>query len=193
MAERQIIPPGSGEPARLALLGYSLLAIALCGLLAQLGILLLHPKGKVLCGDEMAFLANTRLLQQHGLTREFLINMKGQAFGPLLNIVHYCASPLTGLKAPQVRIFHLALMVVFLLLIYTLLRKRRPDNAFSSALAFSAIPMLWNQSGGVWSHLPTMIAALVAIILLFGALDRAERNLAAGLLFALGEIGRAHV
>ena len=59
------------------------------------------------------------------------------------------------------------MMVVFLLVLnFAIVRLRRLKEALPLPLSFAAIPMLWHQADGVWSHLPTMIAALTGIVLL---------------------------
>src|SRR5258708_24372031 len=161
-----------------------LLLIVAAGLVVQLLLLCFHRNATVLCDDESAFLANTRLLMQHGLTHAFFVNMKGQGFGPLLNIIHFCAAPVTNLAAPQVRVLHLILTVIFFVTMFVPLRRSLPEVAGPFALSFAAIPMLWHQSGGVWSHIPTIIAALAAMHLLLLALTRLNTSCRAAMVMA---------
>ncbi len=87
-------------------IAYWFALIVFVGLIIQLAILMSSTNKHVLSTDELSFINNTRLLMTVGYGKEFLVNLKGQAFGPLLNIVHYGTSPFTNLQSPQAGLFH---------------------------------------------------------------------------------------
>lgn len=177
---------------------FLLALVLIAGLAIQSALLIMKPQGRLLTGDELSFINNTRLLMKVGYSKDFLINLKGQAFGPLLNFVHYIASPWTSLQAPQVRILHLALTAILFLCLALLIKQRRPDSNFALALTFAGIPMLWQASGGVWSMVPAMITATLGIALLLSGLNNSNsallgpifRGLIGGGCFGLSILGR---
>jgi dolichyl-phosphate-mannose--protein O-mannosyl transferase len=114
--------------------------------------------------DELYYLNNVILLQEYGLTKEFLIIYKGPA-GPTFAIIHYLANPLTHLSAPWVRLISVLLLGATLVLIFLCFKKLGQSKINSIALAFStmAIPTIYTISGMALTEIPAIFFLTIAI------------------------------
>jgi hypothetical protein len=114
--------------------------------------------------DELYYLNNVILLQEYGLTKEFLVNYKGPA-GPTFAIIHYLANSLTHLSAPWVRLISVLFLGTTLLLIFLCFKKLGKSKINSIAFAFStmAIPTIYTISGMALTEIPAIFFFTIAL------------------------------
>ena len=146
----------------------------LTGILGFVFILILtffHQQPPVF--DEIPFVKNLHLFQTQGLSRQFLINVKDQAPGPLYEFVHYTFSPLTNFTTPGIRlvnVFLLGLTILLMAKIISMLRNISFSEALVFAVALVAVPMVWQVTGLALTEMPTMFFSMLSIWLLLLAM-----------------------
>lgn len=167
--------------------GNILLFIALSGYLALLLITFYHRQPPLF--DEPLFINNIPLFEQHGLSREFLVNLDNQAPGPLYQFVHYYLKPVTHLETPGIRLVNVVLLgLMICLLAAIIMRMHRGGGmrkAWTIALGTISIPVAWQVAGMALTEVPPMFFATLSIWLLMYALDRGQRSLAQLFLFTI--------
>ncbi len=152
--------------------------------------------------DEPYFLENVRLFEQHGLTRQFLVNMQDQAPGPLYEFVHILMKPLTGLQTPGVRLVNVGLLGLTILLlarIFQVLKGIHFYEALLWAMSLIAVPMVWQVAGMALTEMPTIFFSMIAVLFLVKTLRLEERSavkssitaLFGGLALGLAILGRS--
>ena len=95
--------------------------------------------------DEVLFIPNVYLFEQHGLSAAFLRNMNEQAPGPLYQFVHYPLKPLTHMTTPGIRlvnVFLLGLLILLLAKLFTVIKQVSFNKALVFALTIVAVPMV---------------------------------------------------
>lgn len=114
--------------------------------------------------DEVPYLSNIPLLHHYGLSREFLLELKGSA-GPLYTLVHFLFEPLTNLQAPGIRLvnifFLLAMMVVLAILL-----KDLGWTHWSHTFFTLAIPKIYVLTGLALTEMPAMFCYSASLLLL---------------------------
>jgi hypothetical protein len=149
--------------------------------------------------DEYVYLESVPELHRLGLTAEWLNGIPGAA-GPLYALVHAVLEPLTGLRAPAIRLATVGMTLLTIAALGAAMRARRIPHAYPKALGLLAFPMLYGTIGTAMTEMPAALFFCVSQALLFAAVDRAERGARgsvalgalAGLACALAVAGRQH-
>lgn len=119
--------------------------------------------------DEVVFIPNIYLFEQHGLSAEFLRNINEQAPGPLYQFVHYPLKPFTNWTTPGIRLVNVFLLGLLILLLARILVDLKQES-FKKALVFAislvAVPMVWQVSGLALTEMPTMFFAVLSALVL---------------------------
>jgi len=163
-------------------------------------ITLLHKQPPLF--DEPLFIPNVYLLEQHGLSRTFLLNIDNQAPGPLYQFVHYALKPLTHLQTPGIRLVNTVMLLLIILLLSAIIRKmqrRLKRNTWLPALHIMAVPMVWQVAGMALTEIPPMLFATLSVWLLQNALERTTKrwwrgwtlSILAGFSLGLAILGRS--
>lgn len=145
--------------------------------------------------DEEWYLRNIPLLEQYGLSEQFLMKYWGPA-GPLYAFVHFAFEPVTQLKAPWVRIVNVILLGFSILFIWLTLRLTKQVNPFALSLALLSIPMIYVCAGLALTEIPAMMFIAMAILLLLYSLQHEHllfkvlMGIAGGLALGLSILGR---
>ena len=175
-----------------------LLAAGIAGFLVLFIITLMHRQPPL--HDEPYFLHNVALYQETGLSRDFLLEMKDQAPGPLYQFVHTALLPFTGLDVPGVRlvnVFFLGAIIVLLALLLRQIWQADMKKAWAVSLCVLAAPVVWQVSGMALTEIPSLFFSFASVVVLWFALktDRTwpalGLGLLAGALAGLGILGRA--
>jgi hypothetical protein len=181
------IPSYFGAPMKMSIPKNACILLGFAGFLALFVVTLMHRQPPLF--DEVLFIPNVYLFEQHGLTRDFLYNLKDQAPGPLYEFVHLTLKPLTGLSTPGVRLVNVCMLGIMTLLLARIIAA---VNNFSNhdslfyATGIVAVPMVWQVSGMALTEIPTMLFAILSLLLLTFAARLEERSAAGSILVALG-------
>jgi hypothetical protein len=131
------------------------------------------------CFDEPLFKANCDLYEIHGLSEKFLQEMRGQAPGPLYQILHGLTSPITGYDIRAMRLINLAIFLAALGASYLLYRRvERGDlrrSLFTTASLF-LFPVTWVCAGLAITQAPSWLFATLAVLLMLNPLPPASRG-----------------
>ncbi|PWV55807.1 glycosyltransferase family 39 protein [Chitinophaga sp. S165] len=179
-----------------------LIAAGITGYLLLLIITIIHRQPPLF--DEPLFISNVLLLDQYGLSREFLLNIDNQAPGPLYQFVHYVLRPITHLQPPGIRLVNAFMLLMIIVLLAAIVRKTQAQrrikrNVWLPALHIMAVPMIWQVSGMALTEVPSMLFATLSIWLLQLAPDYTRRqwwfgiclSLLAGICLGLAILGRS--
>ncbi len=148
-------------------------AVSVAGYLALVAYMLaVNPP---LWWDEAWYLEYVPLLHRHGLSAAWLRSISGPA-GPLIGVVQAVFEPLTGLRAPGVRLVSIGLTALSVLALAAALKARRVPYALPKAAGLLAVPILYGPIGSAMTEMPAVFFFCVALALLFPALERAERG-----------------
>ena len=111
--------------------------------------------------DEGFWIGNLHLLEQHGFSTEFLLGMKDQAPGPLWQVIHWLAKPITQLHPGRMRLLNLALAIGVLgLLGRTIAQWKAIDHPHLTAFVTMCVPGIALMSGTAMTEIPTLLFAL---------------------------------
>jgi len=111
--------------------------------------------------DEGFWNDNLHLLEQHGFSTEFLLGMKDQAPGPLWQVIHWLAKPITQLHPGRMRLLNLALAIGVLgLLGRTIAQWKAVDHPHLTAFLTMCVPGIALMSGTAMTEIPTLLFAL---------------------------------
>ena len=124
---------------------------------------------KKLFYDEPWYLSTVALLDQHGLTADFLRALPGPA-GPLYTLVHGALAPLTGLTPPGVRFVNVGFLGGTIVALFGILRLDKSANPLVSALSFTAAPMIWVVTGIALTEMAATFFSVLALGFLWSAL-----------------------
>jgi 4-amino-4-deoxy-L-arabinose transferase-like glycosyltransferase len=151
--------------------------------------------------DEVLFVPNVHLFEQHGLTREFLVNLNNQAPGPLYEFVHLFFKPLTNLETPGIRlvnVFLLGLVILVMARIFTLLKPATYAEGLLFSVAILGVPMVWQIAGLALTEMPAMFFSLFSVLLLLLSLRKMQGKgmslffaISGGICLGLAILGRS--
>jgi len=133
------------------------LSILIGGLLFLIGSTI-YNKSPIIF-DELNFVPNVELMDQLGFTKEFLVQMKNQAPGPLYQIIHVVLMPITHLKPPAIRIVNLVFLLLIILITSKIIKNTFSDLKYHHlflALNIIAVPVTWVISGLALTEIPAM-------------------------------------
>jgi len=127
--------------------------------------------------DEILFVRNMDLFKEYGLSRRFLTEMYDQAPGPLYQIVHSLAEPLTGIKTPQIRLLNFGLFLFVIVNTYLILRNCFGwlENKYLLALNLVCVPVVWQVAGMALTEMPAMFLATSSFLILSIIIRRLPR------------------
>lgn len=130
------------------------------------------------CFDEPLFKANCDIYEVHGLSKKFLEEMRGQAPGPLYQILHGSLSSVTGYEIRAMRLVNLVVFLGALAVSYLLYRRVNPvdplSNLFTAASLF-LFPFTWICAGLAITQAPAWFFAAVAVLLMVQPLPQVSR------------------
>jgi hypothetical protein len=157
----------------------------------------------ILCGkkkmayDEFNFVPNIFLLDKEGLTKSFLLNIKGSA-GPTYAIYHHLFFDAQSFDITSVRLANYFLLLVLLCFIFLNARLLQYKDPLILTLNFIVIPFAWVFCGLGLTEIPAMSFATMGFYLLLKGLITAIQfqykflySLGAGMLFSFAILGRS--
>lgn len=114
--------------------------------------------------DEGAYLPGALLLADgHGLY-DLLVAPFSVPTGPLYSVLHYLASPFTGLDAPGIRYVNFALLIITMGLFWKIADDLDYDNPLLRASLFLAVPMIWVATGMALTEMPTVLFMTLSVL-----------------------------
>ncbi len=147
--------------------------------------------------DEGSFRSNLELMNEMGFSRQFLVEMRGQSPGPLYQIVHAAAQPLTATRIGPMRLVNAACLLGAILILALLFAETGWAGGLASTGRMFAIPGLWVVGGMALTESPAMLFVASGIVLLVRTLRTPGSLLVdvglsavAGTLLALAILGR---
>jgi hypothetical protein len=168
------------------------LILLTAGLLGLVALQLIFPRAPFY--DEDDYLLNIALLHKYGLGKNYLVNLIGSA-GPLYSVVHFIFEPLTGLKAPYIRLVNTGFLVGVTWFTYRTLYLLNFSNRFY-ALFVMAIPMTYVIAGLALTEMPAIFFFTAAIYLIIKSMSPAPGKyvlpqlIIGGLCISLAILGR---
>ncbi|MEM7655127.1 MAG: glycosyltransferase family 39 protein [Bacteroidota bacterium] len=103
--------------------------------------------------DERWYLENVEILQEHGLSSQFLLEYRGSA-GPLFAVIHWILSPVTQMSPPGLHLVNLVFLLLSIWVLASLFRAlKAPENGWES-LFLLAVPMTYVCTGMVLTEMP---------------------------------------
>jgi len=119
--------------------------------------------------DEMNFVPNVELISELGFTKEFLVQMKNQAPGPLYQLIHWPLMPLTHLKPPAIRVVNLVFLLLIILITSKVIKNTFNDLKFHPLFLASniiVVPVTWVISGLALTEIPAMFFLALSLLML---------------------------
>lgn len=119
--------------------------------------------------DELNFVPNVELMDQLGFTKEFLVQMKNQAPGPLYQVIHWTLMPLTHLKPPAIRIVNLVFLLLIIFITSKIIKNTFNDLPYPHlflALNIIVVPVTWVISGLALTEIPAMFFVALSLLVL---------------------------
>ena len=110
--------------------------------------------------DEQWYLDNVNILKNYGVSKQFILEVKGPA-GPLHAIIHYLFLPLTDLKLPYIRLINIGFTLPILFVLYRIHKLLKAKNAIAATLGFYAVPMIYVCTGMALTEIPAMLFAVL--------------------------------
>lgn len=173
----------------------------LLGLLAILVMFILAICVNVLPAfDEPFFLQNCHLLTQTGFSKDFLLQIKEQAPGPLYQITHWVFKPITQYDIVKMRFLNITLLLLCIYVLYKISIQffDLKSNYFDLLLTFLIIPTTWVCSAIAITQIPALLFSLLGFWTLL-LINQKKQTFSKGLLYAvlsglfigLATIGRA--
>jgi hypothetical protein len=158
------------------------LVVGCSGLVAMAGLIVLSSRG--LFYDEEAHLGSLRLLRELGLTNDFLRQLLVTT-GPLLPVLQYLASSVTGSSLLGLRLLNLPFICGAIYFLHLLFRRTNQPAPLASASTLLALPLIWMVSGIVFTEPPTLLFLSLGLLLV-GILTKRLNNVD---LYAVGRAG----
>jgi len=147
--------------------------------------------------DEGPFLENLALMNELGFSREFLVEMGGQSPGPLYQMVHAVAQPLSRARIRPMRLINAACLLGAVLALALTFGGAGWGGGIATAGRMFAIPGVWVVGGMALTEAPAMLLASSGAVLLIWTVRRTGTLTAdcalsavAGSLVALAILGR---
>ena len=134
--------------------------------------------------DERNFYPNLELLQKTRLDTTFLRSMKYQSPGPLYQVVHLAASPITRLSIKRMRFLNLLMLVAAIVVLGALLSEKLGMRGWFAAGSLLAIPVTWVIGGLALTEAPSLLFLMLCLLLLQSGLSE-KISLAGSLLLAI--------
>ena len=134
--------------------------LCLSGFFILLVITILNPNPPIF--DEVLFLPNVLLFEEHGLSKQFLLELYDQAPGPLYQFIHYPLKSLTQLTTPGIRLVNIVLLAFATLILIIFVRKWMPARIKANhyfPLMIIAVPMIWQVAGMALTEIPAIFTA----------------------------------
>jgi hypothetical protein len=140
--------------------------------------------------DEPWYQSNVDALKAKGLSKEFLIEMKGPA-GPTHAIVFYLFRFFTGDNLVLVRLVNVFLLIITLLILQKATKVSQVDSTQKS-LALMSIPMTFAAAGLAITNMPAMLFTTMSLYLLLISLKKDSLLLSAlgGLMLSFAILAR---
>ena len=104
-----------------------------------------------------------RLVEGLSLT-DLLAKPTGSALGPLYPVIHAILAPLTGLRAPSIRVVNVVALLLSVVVYSLHLRGLGDKSPFQKGFGYLAIPMVWACSGMALTEIPAQLFALIAVV-----------------------------
>lgn len=120
--------------------------------------------------DEQWYLDNVILLKNYGVSKQFILEVKGPA-GPLHAIIHYLFLPLTDLKLPYIRLINISFTLPILFVLYQIHKLLKAKNSIAATLGFYAVPMIYVCTGMALTEIPAMLFAVLSYLFLIYSLE----------------------
>lgn len=185
------------EPTgRIAKLVY---AMVLAGCCVGLAISTMTSPRRLLY-DEPWYLETVRLIDTHGLSREFLLALPGPA-GPLYTLVHWLARPATALEPPAVRLVNLGCLSLTVIGLGASIRRLGLGGGWWRGAEVTATPMVLVCSGLALTEMPAIAIFCLHFPLIVWLIQRpwaspparGAAGVAAGLLIGVAACGRQNL
>lgn len=145
--------------------------------------------------DEDDYLQNVAILQKHGFSNAYLLNLIGSA-GPLYSVVHYLFEPITHLQSPYVRLINTGFLAGTMYLTSLTLRLLPHANRLYALMAM-AIPMTYVISGLALTEAPAVFFFTAGIYLISASASQGNtyttaiiQSLTGGLCISIAILGR---
>lgn len=145
--------------------------------------------------DEDDYLQNVAILQKHGFSNAYLLNLIGSA-GPLYSVVHYLFEPLTHLQSPFVRLINTGFLAGTMYLTSLTLRLLPHTNRLYALMAM-AIPMTYVISGLALTEAPAVFFFSTGVYLISASAAQGNayttaiiQSLSGGLCISVAILGR---
>lgn len=127
--------------------------------------------------DERLFPPNVLLLEEYGLSEEFLLKMNNQAPGPLYQFIHYPLREITQMKQPGIRVVNIILFLGIIIIMYFIFNIIFNNEKLSLiyALNLVAVPVVWQIAGLALTEIPSMLFAsfsLFFIVIMYTKINR---------------------
>ncbi len=133
-------------------------SVICCSGIVVIGLLIIFsPRG--LFYDEEAHLGALLLLQEKGLTNDFLRQLLVTT-GPLLPVIQYLALVVTKsspFNLVGLRLLNLPLIVGAVYSLHLLFKYKRVSGSASNAAVLFALPLVWMVSGIIFTESPTLL------------------------------------
>ena len=127
-------------------------------------ILFLSPA--YLIYDETFLFDNIALIDQYGLSQEFLRALY-QFQGPLYQVLHYAFHGLTDYQAIPMRLLNFVLFLIGLFLLYRTFQELKIKSPTYFTLLALSIPACWTFAGMALSETPAIFFATGSMLFLF--------------------------
>ena len=139
-----------------------------CLLLLALLIATSPPR---LCYDEHQHQGLTQLVRQLGWKEALLSPEDQSAAGPLYPAIQLAFSPLTGLRAPAIRLVNFICLLLVMLLIAKQVFGSPLRREWIAAASILSVPFLWPATGMALTELPALATFTVFVYLFVGLLN----------------------
>ena len=119
--------------------------------------------------DELNFVPNVELISELGFTKEFLVQMKNQAPGPLYQLIHWPLMPLTHLKPPAIRVVNLVFLVLIIFITSKVIKnsfRGLKHTPLFLAMNIIVVPVTWVISGLALTEIPAMFFLVLSLLML---------------------------
>jgi hypothetical protein len=125
------------------------------------------------CYDEVYHLGLTSSVLTQGWKSALLSPENASAAGPLYPALHLALSPVTRLRAPEVRWVNFVCLLLVVLMISTAIPAKNTWERIAQASSLLAVPFLWPACGLALTELPALVV-FTGFVLLFQIALRSE-------------------
>lgn len=146
--------------------------------------------------DEPAFVNNLDLIDNYGISNKLITDLIYQFPGPLFQIVHWIAKPITDYSPLGMRLFNAFLLISTVFALSFILKKTNTANPQLRSLGIISIPMIWVIGGLSLSEMPAMFFLTASLLLFLNSIDAKSKQwmlffaLTGGLLYGMAISGR---